>query len=106
MRAAYLVVLAVCLLGTLPLELVLHTRVYGRPRRLLLTLVPVVAVFVGWDVLAIRAGHWGYDQRQTTGVRFGNVPLEEVAFFVVIPVCAILTLEAVRAVKGWRVDDA
>lgn len=106
MRAAYLVVLAVCLLGTLPLELVLHTRVYGRPRRLLLTLLPVVAVFVGWDVLAIRAGHWGYDPRQTTGVRFGNVPLEEVAFFVVIPICAILTLEAVRAVKGWRVDDA
>ena len=106
MRAAYLVVLAVCLLGTLPLELVLHTRVYGRPRRLLLTLLPVVAVFVGWDVLAIRAGHWGYDPRQTTGVRFGNVPLEEVAFFLVIPICAILTLEAVRAVKGWRVDDA
>ena len=106
MRAAYLVVLAVCLLGTLPLELVLHTRVYGRPRRLLLTLLPVVAVFVGWDALAIRAGHWGYDPRQTTGVRFGNVPLEEVAFFLVIPICAILTLEAVRAVKGWRVDDA
>ncbi len=105
MRAAYLVVLAVCLLGTLPLELVLHTRVYGRPRRLLLTLLPVVAVFVGWDVLAIRAGHWGYDPRQTTGVLLGNVPLEEVAFFLVIPICAILTLEAVRAVKGWRVDD-
>ena len=105
MRAAYLVVLAVCLVGTLPLELVLHTRVYGRPGRLLLTLLPVVAVFVGWDVLAIRAGHWGYDPRQTTGVLFGNVPLEEVVFFLVIPVCSILTLEAVRAVKGWRVGD-
>ena len=105
MRAAYLVVLAMCLLGTLPLELVLHTRVYGRPRRLLLTLLPVVAVFVVWDALAIRAGHWGYDPRQTTGVLLGNVPLEEVAFFLVIPVCAILTLEAVRAVKGWRVGD-
>lgn len=105
MRAAYLVVLAVCLLGTLPLELVLHARVYARPRRLLLTLLPVVAVFVVWDVLAIRAGHWGYDPRQTTGVRFGNLPLEELAFFLVIPICSILTLEAVRAVKGWRVDD-
>ena len=105
MRAAYLVVLAVCLVATLPLELVLHARVYSRPRRLVLTLLPVVAVFVGWDVLAIRAGHWGYDPRQTTGVRFGNLPLEELAFFLVIPICSILTLEAVRAVKGWRVDD-
>lgn len=105
MRAVYLLVLAGCLLGTLPLELVLHTRVYGRPLRLLLTLLPVVAVFTVWDVLAIRAGHWTYDPRQTSGILLGDLPLEELLFFLVIPVCAVLTLEAVRAVKGWRVGD-
>ncbi len=105
MRASYLLVLLACLLGTLPLELVLHTRVYGRPLRLVLTLVPVVAVFTLWDVLAIRAGHWGYDPLQTTGVRLGDLPLEELLFFLVVPVCAVLTLEAVRAVKGWPVGD-
>ena len=109
MRFAYLVVLGCCLLGTAPLEVVLGTRVYARWRRLLLTLAPVLLVFVVWDVLAIRAGHWGYDPEQTTGVRFGVVPLEEIAFFVVVPVCAVLTLEAVRAVKagrpGWEVGD-
>ena len=105
MRLTYLAVLAACLLGTLPLEIVLRTRVYGRPLRLLLTLLPVVVVFVVWDVLAIRAGHWTYDPRQVTGVTFGVLPLEELAFFVVIPVCAVLTLEAVRAVKGWPVGD-
>lgn len=105
MRLAYLAVLAACLLGTLPLELVLHTRVYGRPLRLLLTLVPVVAVFTVWDVLAIRAGHWTYDPAQTTGISLGVLPLEELLFFVVVPICALLTLEAVRAVKGWPVGD-
>ena len=105
MRLTYLAVLAACLLGTLPLELVLRTRVYARPLRLLLTLLPVLAVFVVWDVLAIRAGHWAYDPRQTTGIAAGDLPVEELAFFVVVPVCAVLTLEAVRAVKGWRVGD-
>ncbi len=105
MRALYLLVLAGCVVGTLPLELVLHTRVYARPLRLLLTLAPVVPVFVLWDVLAIRAGHWTYDPRQTSGIRLGNLPLEELLFFVVVPVCALLTLEAVRAVKGWPVGD-
>ena len=105
MRLSYLLVLAACLLGTLPLELRLGTRVYARPRRLLLTLLPVVAVFVVWDLLAIRAGHWAYDPRQVTGVRFGDLPLEELLFFLIIPVCAVLTLEAVRAVKGWPVGD-
>jgi lycopene cyclase domain-containing protein len=108
-RLAYLLVLLACLLGTAPLEVVLGTRVYARWRRLVLTLLPVLAVFITWDALAIEAGHWSYDPEQTTGISFGNVPLEEVAFFLVVPLCAILTLEAVRAVKGgrpgWSVGD-
>ncbi len=105
MRASYLLVLAACLVGTLPLELGLHTRVYARPLRLLLTLLPVVVVFVVWDVLAIRAGHWTYDPRQVSGIGLGRLPLEELLFFLVVPICAVLTLEAVRAVKGWEVGD-
>jgi lycopene cyclase domain-containing protein len=103
-RLTYLLVLAGCLVGTAPLEFVLHTRVYMRWRRLVLTLLPVFAVFTGWDVLAIRAGHWAYDPRQTSGLHVGNVPLEELLFFLVIPICSVLSLEAVRAVRGWRVE--
>ena len=105
MKASYLLVLLGCLLGTLPLELVIGARVYARWRRLLLTLLPVLVVFVAWDVLAIRAGHWSYDPRQTIGLRLGNVPIEEILFFLVVPVCSVLALEAVRVVKGWTVGD-
>ena len=102
MKAAYLLVLAGCLIGTAPLEVLLHTRVYAQWRRLLLTLLPVLVVFTAWDVLAIRAGHWAYDPRQTTGLHVGNVPLEELLFFLVIPTCSILSLEAVRSVRRRR----
>lgn len=105
MRLIYLLVLLGCLIGTAPLEVVLHTRVYARWRRLALTLLPVFVVFTIWDVLAIRAGHWAYDPRQTTGLHVGNVPIEELLFFLVIPLCSILALEAVRAVRGWPVGD-
>src|SRR5439155_24884708 len=90
----YPTVLAGCLLATLPLELVLKVGVYTRPLRLLATLLPVLAVFLTWDALAVHAGHWHY--RHLLGVRVGNLPVEELAFFVVVPVCAVLTLEAVR----------
>jgi lycopene cyclase domain-containing protein len=100
---AYLAVLAVCLLGTLPLELWLGVRVYRRPRRLLLTLLPVVAVFYLWDVYAIAADHWSFDPAQTVGLVLpGGVPVEELLFFVVVPTCAVLAFEAVRREKGWR----
>ena len=100
---AYLAVLAFCLLGTLPLEVWLGVRVYRRPRRLLLTLLPVVAVFYLWDVYAIAKDHWSFDPAQTVGVVLpGGVPVEELLFFVVVPTCAVLAFEAVRRVKGWR----
>jgi lycopene cyclase domain-containing protein len=103
---AYLVVLAGCLAAALWLEPVLKVNVLRRWRRLLLTLLPVVAVFVIWDLFAIAAGHWRFDPAQTTGIDLpGGLPLDEVLFFVVVPVCAILGFEAVRAVLRLPAGD-
>lgn len=94
-RAEYLLVLGVCVLVTLPLELA-GARVYRRPGRLARAVLPVAVVFLGWDALAIAAGVWNFDPAFVTGLRapFG-IPLEEVLFFAVIPVCGVLTYEAV-----------
>ena len=101
----YLAVLAGCLIGTAPLQILLRVRVYQQGKRLLLTLVPVVVVFVGWDLYAISRHHWSYDRRQTSGIVLpGQLPIEELLFFLVIPICAVLTLEAVRKVTGWSLD--
>ena len=99
----YLAVLAGCLAGALWLEPTLRVGVLRQWRRLVLTLAPVVAVFVVWDLLAIAAGHWSFDPAQTTGVVFpGGLPLDELLFFVVVPICAVLGFEAVRKVLGDR----
>jgi len=103
---SYLGVLLFIVLGTAWLEVLLRTRVYARLRRLVLTVAPVVAVFVLWDLYAIASGHWTFDPEQTTGIVFpGGLPLDEVLFFVVVPLAALLTLEAVRSVKRWQVGD-
>jgi lycopene cyclase domain-containing protein len=82
---------------------ILKVGVLRRWRRLLLTLVPVVVVFTAWDVAAIAAGHWTFDPHQTTGVLLpGRLPLDELLFFVVVPVCAVLGFEAVHKVLGSR----
>ncbi|MBC7640157.1 MAG: lycopene cyclase domain-containing protein [Rhodoferax sp.] len=103
---AYVGMLAFCVVGTLPLELVLRLGVYRRVRRLALTIAPVLAVFVAWDLYAIASDHWQFDPAQTLGVVLpGGLPLDELAFFVVVPIAAVLTLEAVRAVRGWSIGD-
>jgi lycopene cyclase domain-containing protein len=100
-RYQYLVLLGLCVVVTLPLELVIGVRVWRRPRRLLRALAVPVAVFCIEDVAAIARHHWRYSARYTTGWRLpGRLPVEELAFFIVIPICALLTLEAVRRLLG------
>jgi lycopene cyclase domain-containing protein len=98
----YLALLVGCLVVTAPLELVLRVRVYARWRRLLLAVLPEFVVFVVWVLYAIAQGHWDYSDARTLGVRLpGGIPVEEVLFFVVVPICSVLALEAVRRVTGW-----
>ncbi|WP_343598826.1 lycopene cyclase domain-containing protein [Mycobacterium sp.] len=97
-RWQYLIVLGLCLVITAPLEF-LGPGVYRRPRRLGRAVLPVAAVFVVWDELAVAAGVWTYNPRYVTGVDVGfGMPIEEVLFFVVIPLCGLLTYNAVTGI--------
>lgn len=99
----YLALLLACALITLPLEFLFSARVWRRPRRALRALIPVVLVFGTWDVVAIAAGHWWFNPRFVTGIVLPpGLPLEELVFFLVIPLCGLLTYEAVRTLLRWR----
>lgn len=92
----YLLLMAACLLVTAPLEAVLGARVYRRPRPLLISVAVTVVVFGIWDIVGIIRGHWWYTPRYITGIEVGfGMPLEELVFFIVIPICGLLTYEAV-----------
>jgi lycopene cyclase domain-containing protein len=89
----YLLVLGLCVAVTLPLEIIGGARVYRRPGALLATLVPVMAVFAGWDLIAVRRGDWWFSARYILGPRVAALPVEEWLFFLVVPVCALLTYQ-------------
>ena len=96
-RAQYLKLLGACLVLTLPLEFAYRAKVWRRPRRLARALLPTLAIFVPWDTLAFRAGHWRLSPHYSSGVDLpGGLPLDELAFFVAVPVCSLLSYEAVR----------
>ena len=102
-RYQYLILLAGCLALTAPLEFAFSARVYRRPRRVVRALALPVAIFAAWDVVAIRRHDWSYSSRYLTGWRLPlGLPVEELAFFVVVPLCTLLTYESVRRVVGRR----
>src|SRR6201994_774091 len=94
----YLILMAACLVATLPLE-ALGARVYRQPARLARAVLPVALIFLVWDALAIAGHVWTYNPRYVTGVDLPfRIPVEELVFFLAIPVCGILTFEGVQAV--------
>ena len=98
----YLALMAGCLAATAPLEL-LGARVYRQPRRLARAVLPVAAVFLAWDAIAISARIWTYNPRYVTGLRLPlRIPVEELVFFLVVPVCGILTYGCVQALVKRR----
>lgn len=65
-----------------------------RQQRSALRATALVAVpFVIWDILATDAGHWSFSPEYTLHLRIVNLPLEEVLFFVVVPLTSILVWE-------------
>lgn len=100
-RFQYLILMGLCLLITLPLEFVFGARVWRRPRRLAAAMGIPLVIFLVWDVVAIARDHWAYNAEYVTGWELPfNLPVEELTFFLVIPICSLLTLEAVRRVLG------
>lgn len=94
--------LAFCLAATLPLHVAFRLEVLTRPRRLLATLALAATPFLLWDLWASSTGQWSFDDDQVIGPRVLGLPVEEVAFFVVVPLAGLLTYEAVgAALRRW-----
>jgi lycopene cyclase domain-containing protein len=98
-RWQYLLILGGCILITLPLE-AFGRGVYRQPLRLLRALTPVLLVFLVWDAVAIALDVWHYNPRFISGIEMPFMPLEELLFFIVIPLCSLLTYSAVSSVLG------
>ena len=93
--------------GSAWLELYLKTGVLRRIKRVAISVLPISALFLAWDAYAIAQGHWFFDREQVVGI-FGpaGIPLEEFLFFIVVPLAALMTIEAVRRVKPhWSYGD-
>jgi lycopene cyclase domain-containing protein len=98
----YVAVLGACLAITAPLEF-FGAGVYRQWWRAARAVLPVAVVFLIWDAVAIATHVWTYNPRYTTGFRLrGHIPIEEVLFFIVIPLCGLLTYNAVTAMRQRR----
>lgn len=92
------------LFGSWWLEWAFKLRVLRRFAFTLMTIIPISIFFLLWDFLAIHWRHWEFDRDQILGIilPFG-MPLEELLFFLLIPLAIILTYEGVTKLRpAWK----
>lgn len=54
-------------------------------------------LFIVWDGWFARTGVWGFNSRYVWDIRLNDLPIEEWAFFVVIPYCSVFIYACLKA---------
>ena len=62
----------------------------------------ILVIYLIWDFWAVSKGSWFFDSDQILGIMlFGMLPLEEVLFFIIVPMMTVLTYLALIKLTGW-----
>jgi lycopene cyclase domain-containing protein len=102
MKFTYLVIDLFTLLGPLYLSFPPRSDFYRSWRRVFPAMIISASIFVVWDMWFTRLGVWGFNRDYITGVYVGNLPLEEILFFICIPYACIFTFFVFPPVKKIR----
>lgn len=76
-------------------------------RTLLATDASILLLYLIWDTWAVENGNWYFDSNQILNVNiFGKLPIEEILFFILVPIMAIITYKALLKITGWQSESS
>ena len=71
-------------------------------RLFLLTDSLILVIYLIWDFWAVSKESWFFDSDQILGIMLlGKLPIEEVLFFIIVPLMTVLTYLALTKLTGW-----
>ena len=88
----YLMVLAFIGTCAVFVNLGFKLRIRSKLKLFLMTDAVILLIYLAWDFWAVTKGSWYFDPEQIMGFYiFGQLPIEEVLFFVIVPLMVVLT---------------
>jgi len=94
-----LIFISICAVGV---NFGFRLRFAKKMRLFLLTDLLVLFIYLIWDFWAVSKGSWYFDSDQIIGLKlFNHLPIEEVLFFITVPLMTVLTFLALTKLTGW-----
>lgn len=96
MRFGYYLFNAAVFVPVFLLSLTTDVQPHRRIKRLVAGSLLVSLPFILWDIWAVRAGHWSFNERYVVGPYLFGVPVEELLFFFTVPFACMYVWGVVR----------
>lgn len=93
----YLLLIMGTFLGPFLLSFDKKVHFYTYWKWLLPSISVVAMIFIAWDQLFTVRGIWGFTPAYLQGIYLGDLPIEEVSFFFVVPYACVFIYEVLRA---------
>src|ERR1700743_1441418 len=92
----YFFILAAALIGPLALSFDKKVAFYKNWKHLFPAILLPALFYIIWDIYFTSIDVWSFNKNYITGIRFFNLPIEEVFFFFVVPYCCVFIYECIR----------
>jgi lycopene cyclase domain-containing protein len=92
----YFIILAASIAGPLALSFDKKVAFHKKWKYLFPAMLLPALFYILWDIFFTYKGVWNFNDKYITGIKLGNLPIEEVLFFFVVPYCCVFIYECVR----------
>lgn len=92
----YFLILGASFIGPLALSFDKKVAFYTKWKYLLPAIIVPALLYIVWDMYFTKQGVWWFNEKYISGIHIGNLPIEEVLFFFVVPYCCVFIYECIR----------
>ena len=92
----YFIILAASIAGPLALSFDKKVGFYKQWKYLFPSMMIPAFLYIAWDIFFTSKSVWSFNENYITGLKLGNLPVEEVIFFFVVPYCCVFIYECIR----------